>query len=178
MKLFIGINLPTLTQNDIRAQIHPLIEEYPSFDWVSETNYHITIQFLGETKKIKEISLRLQDLLYDQPSFYLYSKALDLFIRHNITVYLNFQRQKILEQIHKIIRNDFAADHLNSQFIPHLTLAKSKIPSKQQYFVLKKKLSKTIIDTEFKVDKIVIFQSLVKDKHLLYNKIKTIPLIK
>ncbi len=172
MRLFLAIDLPKKVKTKLEEQITPLKKEYPQFEWVSEKNYHITIHFFGEVENVKSLEKRLEEYLYDKESFYLYSYSVDLFINHKIIVYLDFRREKKLEAIADQIKTD---SHEN--FVPHLTLARCRIPSKQQYFVLKKRVHKLNVDISFQVRKLVLFQSILGGRIPVYKVVKKIPLL-
>ena len=64
----------------------------------------------------------------------------------------------------------------DQRFIPHLTIAKAKTPSKQQYLHLKKKLLKFPIDLNFPAKRIHLFESILKGPRPEYKKIAAFPL--
>ncbi len=176
MRLFLAIALPDKIKKQIQDQLQDIQKDYADFNWVSGENYHITIQFYGERNDEKEIRKQLADALYDQESFYLYSTEVDLFMKNRITIYLNFRREKKIEELEKKLRTLPANDH-HDKFIPHLTLARCRIPSKQQYFVLKKRLHKLNIDISFPVKEIYLFESRLGDKKPVYKKLDKIKLL-
>jgi 2'-5' RNA ligase len=182
MRLFLAIELPDEVKKQIAESLIDLQEEYPQFRWVTANNYHITIYFFGEVcdlKKIEKMKKNITDLLYDQESFHLYSTNADLFIHDKIVVYLNFRREKKLENLAEKISERFGSRPGNhKKFVPHLTLARCRIPSKQQYFVLKKRLGKIKIDVEFPVDKVYLYESTNVGDKPVYNKIAEFPLLK
>ena len=178
MRLFLAIDLPKEIKKSLNKQLTNIRLNYPQFSWVGEDNYHITLYFFGETDRVEAIVKKLKDILYDQESFYLYSLGTDLIMRSKIVIYLNFQRERKVEQLEKKLRENFYQEHQSRyKFIPHLTLARCRIPAKQQYFVLKKKLAKTNIDIEFPVRKIILFQSILNRHKPQYKKIEEFPLI-
>lgn len=182
MRLFLAIDLPKKVKKALEEQITPLKKEYPQFEWVSEKNYHITIHFFGEITDVEKLQKRLEECLFDQESFYLYSFGADLFINHRIVPYLSFRREKKLESIAKRV-NPVTLEHSgygvkgSQRYIPHLTLARARVPSKQQYFVVKKRMSKLNVDISFHVKKLVLFQSILGGKIPVYKVVKKIPLL-
>ena len=66
-------------------------------------------------------------------------------------MYLDFRREKEIERISESING-------SEKYVPRLLLAKYKIPSKQQYFVIKKRLSNLEVDISFKVNKLSLFE--------------------
>jgi len=178
MRLFLAVNLPKKIKQSLGEQIEPIKREYPQFEWVSEENYHITVHFFGEIENVENLQNRLEQYLFDQESLYLYSYGVNLFINHKIVIYLNFKREKKLESIAKRIKESFQEDDSHLQkYVPHLTLARARIPSKQQYFVLKKRINKLDIDISFQVKNLVLFQSILGGKIPVYKVVKKIPLL-
>lgn len=182
MRLFLAIDLPKKVKTELEKQITPLKKEYPQFDWISEKNYHITIHFFGEIEDVEKLQKRLEECLYDQESFYLYSFGANLFINNKIVPYISFRREKKLESIAMRV-NPVTLEYSGygvkeeKKYIPHLTLARSKIPSKQQYFVLKKRMRRMKIDISFQVKKLVLFQSILGGKYPEYKIVKRISLL-
>lgn len=176
MRLFLAIDLPLSQKKSIYEQLKDIRLEYPQFSWVSLENYHITVHFYGETDRLATIKKKLKDNLYDQKSLYLYATDCDLFIHKKITIYLNFRREKNLEllaqKIYTLPNYNFNSKR---RFVPHLTLARCKIPSKQQYFVLKKRLEKIKIDVSFKVSRLFLFKSILGGNKPVYKKIANFP---
>lgn len=78
----------------------------------------------------------------------------------------------------KKINEEFYFDFAQQKkYLPHLTLARCRIPSKQQYLLLKKRLKKINIKVDFPVKKITLFQSILSGKKPVYKKIDTFNLI-
>ncbi|KKQ02089.1 MAG: 2'-5' RNA ligase [Candidatus Roizmanbacteria bacterium GW2011_GWA2_36_23] len=171
MRTFLAIDLPIKTKKEIAGLITDLKKQYPAINWIPEDNYHITIRFYGEIRDYKQLGSSIEHALFDQESFYLYSTHLDLFIQNKITIYLAFLREKKLEELDNKLGNQ------TMKFIPHLTIARSRIPSKQQYFVLKKRVEKINIDISFKVNEVILFESVLSKHHPLYIKKKRIKLL-
>jgi len=176
MRLFLAIDLPAKVKKSLAEQIEHLKKEYADFAWVDEKNFHLTLHFFGEADDVKKIKDMLKTATYDQFHFHLYSYNIGMFINHKITVYLGFKREKKLESLVENIKNHLKIfDSL--KFIPHLTVAQYRIPSKQQYFVIKKNLSQQNIEIDFSVKKIVLFQSIIAGKIPVYKKLASFPLL-
>jgi 2'-5' RNA ligase len=147
MRLFLAIDLPPEAKKSVARQLADLRREYPYFRWVDPENYHLTLHFFGDVKPEK-INQWMSDLVYDMPTFYLYSSELDLFIKDNLTLYIGFYRNKELEGLVKKIKEKSALG-TSRRFVSHLTFGRYRIPSKQQYLLIKKKLKKSSLDVEF-----------------------------
>jgi len=177
MRLFLAIDLPVKIKKDLSQQLSQIKKEYQDITWVEPENFHITLHFFGEISNYKKIIEKIEEAIYDQDRFYLYSLNVNLFINHKIIFYLGFRREKILEKLVDKIKSSLLIFD-KKKFIPHLTFARYRIPSKQQYFVLKKKFSRLNIDINFPVNKIILFQSILTMKKPLYKKIAIFNLIK
>ena len=177
MRLFLAIELSDKIKKEIDDQLLEIKKAYPQFQWVPNDNYHITVYFFGEIYNHKKMINQLEQVLYDKELFYFYSTSVDLFIHHKITIHLNFRREKKIEKINDSIKKTFKISENSARFIPHLTLARYKIPSKQQYFVLKKRLAKMLIDISFKINKLTLFESILNGNGSIYKKIHTFKLL-
>lgn len=179
MKLFLAIEIPDKIKDKLNNQLKELKNFYPQFNWVSKENFHITLYFFGEVNDENKIKKIINDLVWDQEDFYLYSFNLDVFVRNNLIIYLNFYREKKIENLAQLIKSKFQNNNLmEKKFIPHLTIARSSKSSKQQYFALKRVLKQINIEINFLVDKIVLYQSILTNKKPIYKKLTTFNLIK
>ncbi len=176
MRLFLAIDLPKKTKVALTEQLKPLRLKYPDFSWIDSQSYHITTHFIGETTQVKQLEEKISQALYDQEKFYLYSFGLNMFMQNRITIYLNFIREKRLEMIVEQLRLRTGVVE-EKKFIPHLTVAKYRIPSKQQYFLLQKNLAKQKIDIELEVKKMVLFQTVVQAGKSVYKKVRDFDLL-
>lgn len=178
MRLFVGVQLPEKTKIELDKQLSDVRKQYPEFEWVAPDNFHITIHFFGEIQDIAPIKKKLADILFDQESFYLYSREIEVFANHKLTIYLNFRREKKLEELARVIEENFEANRYSQlKFVPHLTIARARRSSKQQYFVLKKRMEKINIDVSFPVKKITLLESVMSDRKPQYNKVSNFPLL-
>lgn len=178
MRLFLAIDPPETVKKAIDNQLFLFKREYPAFEWMSVDNYHITLHFFGDVSDEKAVFRELKDLLYDKESFYLYSFNADMFAKNRITMFVTFRREKQLESIVKKVKERFyLPEQKIDRYVPHLTFAKYRIPSKQQYFVIKKKLSKLNIDISFQVKKLYLVKSILGRKTPVYKKVHTIKLL-
>lgn len=178
MRLFLAVELPDKVKEELEKQIEKIKKEYSQFTWVTSENFHVTVHFFGERNDPDRIKKRIKDLLWDQTSFYLYSFEADVFANHKLVIYLTFHREKKIEQLAEIIKTNFDGNSVSERkFIPHLTLARGPRSSKQQYFVLKKRLSNINIDITFPVKKVILFESILEGKKPIYKKLASFNLI-
>ena len=177
MRLFLGIDLPEQTKKTLYETLLPLRRKHPNFRWVDPTNYHITLQFFGEVNNPEEVVKRVKDVLYDSEQFYLSSLHLDTFVNRQIDLYLDFRRQKKLERVVELVKADLGVDD-KLTLIPHVTLSKSPLSSKQQYFALRNEIDKLPIEIEFNVDTLYMFESIITHKSPIYNKMAEFKLLR
>lgn len=162
MRLFLGIDIPQAIKSSLWEQLDPLRKEHPEYQWIPQANYHITLNFLGDQYSKTEIISKINTILYDLTDFYLFGRTLGVFLFTNLKIYVEFYREKKLEELNKRISNLFPDNkYAKNDFIPHISVAQSRPSSKQQYFALQKKLAQMEIDIEFPVKKIILFQSIV-----------------
>ncbi len=171
MRLFLAVPIPEKIKLKLDKQIEAIKKDYPQFNWVSNENYHITIHFFGERHDVERIIEKIKSILWNQSTFYLYSFELDVFVNHKLITYLNFRRQKEIEDLACLIKSNFGISYRSQKFIPHLTLARGPRSSKQQYFALKRKLKRTKIDISFPVEKLILFESILIEKKPFYKEI-------
>lgn len=178
MRLFLAVELPEKIKEKLDKQLIKIKKEYPQFTWVSPENFHITIHFFGERDDVDKIKKIIKNIIWDQTAFYLYSFILDVFVNHKLVVYLTFYREKKIEGLVERIKLNFNRNSVaDRKFIPHLTLARGPRSSKQQYFVLKKRLEKNNIDISFKVNKLVLFESILTGNKPVYKKLAVFNLL-
>lgn len=180
MKIFTAIEVPEDAIKQIHTQVYPLIREYPGFTWVPARNYHVNLHYIGSIvrEKLPIAVEHITNKLYDVPQTQLYTMGLDLFMDEQIIIYLSFYRNKVVEDISNRLFELFEPGKKRKHdFIPHISLAKLKIPSKQQYLLLKKKLANMKVRVEFNVPEIHIFESIEKGKTPSYEKVASIPLL-
>lgn len=172
MRVFLAIDIPSEIKKKITRLTESIRNYYPHYNWVSEENYHITLYFFGEVdeNKISKIKSRVKNEIWDMKPFYLFSKSLGVFSNKKHILYIDFYREKNLEYLTKKLKKSFNNDDKNkSQYLPHLTLARGKRSSKQQYFALVKKLKKVDVKINFYINKIILYQSIIKSTKPIYK---------
>ena len=153
------IELSDETKNQIVDQLADFRKLYPQFQWERIENYNILVYSFGEFSDKKSTIAKIETALFDKNTFYLYAFEVALTIQNNISLHLDFRREKEIERISESIKALTSRMESSEKYVPRLTLAKYKIPSKQQYFVIKKRLSNLEIDLSFKVNKLSLFES-------------------
>jgi 2'-5' RNA ligase len=172
MRLFIGIEVPDEVKKQVTKQLNVFQNKHKDFNWTIPENYHITVHFLGEVapEYLNPLKKKIEESLFELPTFHLFSGECDLFMRHNITIYMGFSREKKLEHVVERINTVFAS-HSEQKYLPHLTLAKYRIPSKQQYLALKKEVEHLELEVDFPVDSIYLYESKLGGRNPVYEKI-------
>ncbi len=158
MKFLLKIGLSDKTKKEITDQLSDLKKTYPQFQWEPVENYNILIHSFGEFSDKKSTIIKLETALFDKKLFYFYAYEVSLTIQNKITLYLDFRREKEVERISESIKEQFPMTQNSDKYVPRLTIANYKIPSKQQYFVIKKRLTNLDIDLSFKVNKLSLFE--------------------
>lgn len=175
MKLFLAIDLPAEAKHELSTQLFSFQKEFQAFNWVPENNYHITMHFFGEISNPNSIIEQTKSALFAQESFHLYATNLNFLMNRDITIYAQFRKEQKLNQLAQSLHIAFPP--YTQEFIPHITVARCRIPSKQQYFVLKKKLERFDIDISFPVNEITLFESVLLNKQTPYRNVTSFPLI-
>lgn len=176
MRLFLAIPLPDAVKESLYEQTEPWRKEYPYLKWVPQNNYHITLFFFGDQFPASILKDRVENVTFDTRSFHLFSGENGIMMRNSLILYAGFLKSQSIEQLVKRIKAELnIVDDL--KFFPHLTLARYRIPSKQQYLLLKKKWLKTHFDIEFEVSQITLYESVIEKNVPVYTPQTTFPLL-
>lgn len=176
MRTFLAIDIPNNIRQQIIVQTAQLRKDYPAFNWVPAENFHITLHFIGDipSDKVDLVSEHIERTIFDITPTTVYGLDADLFIHKSITAYIEMQHNKTLTLLNKRFVELF--EDKKQEYKPHITIAKWKIPSKQQYFHLKKKLQNLPIEIEFPITEIHLYESISKPKNPEYRIIKSFKL--
>lgn len=176
MRIFLGIKIPEQTIQVIEDALAPVKEANPHYRWGLPSNYHITVHFFGDVTNVDPLVHRIEELLFAQEAFDLKLYSGGIFIGDAITLYVDFYRSRGIEEISRVIEED-VNDGKIYRFIPHITVARYKVPSKQQYLLAKKKMEGLTFEHEFRVREVTLFQSILTNKTPVYTPIHEFPLI-
>lgn len=173
MQLSLAIKIPDVTKKAILEQLRPLNDEYKVFQWLPSEEYTIELFNFGkvEESKIDPLCEMIERGVFDLPAFTLYSELLHMMMRNNITFYVGFQTSKPMERLVKQLKQSFKIED-NLIFFPHLPVARYKIPSKQQYLLIKKKCASYKMEFEIDITQITLLNSVIENNKLRYEIIK------
>ena len=127
MRIFIAILFSPAIKNEISNLIETIKEKNYHGQVTAHDNLHITLHYLGETKKEKilEVIYILNAICFN--SFCIKTNSLDTFRKgkKKKILYLGLQKNDLLTQLHdeviKALNNiGYSIDKLN--FTPHITL--------------------------------------------------------
>lgn len=172
MRVFLAIDPPLPIKKKIFRLTETIRNKYSNYSWVKEENYHITLHFFGEVEedKIENIKAKIEKGIWGVDPFYLYSRSVGVFSNDKHVLYIDFYREKKIEDLAKRLKKIINQKGKKKyHFIPHLTLARGKRSSKQQYFALVKKLKQIKININFLVDKIILYQSIITAEKPIYK---------
>lgn len=178
MKVFLAIDPSDQLQKEIYKQISPIVEDYQEFTWIPPEKYHITVQYIGDVDgatTLDQMEKIIGSLTYDIPQFSLYAHMADVLINTRISLYIEFFKDNNLEMLVKRLQQSLEIVP-KYRYMPHITVAKYKIPSKQQYQHLKKKLQQLPLQVELPVTKIYLYESIMARPYPVYKKLKEFPL--
>jgi len=176
MRLFLAIKFPDNIKAEINNSLKDIKNEYKDLSWVEDNDYYITVHIFGDNNDVSKVVPKIEDALFDSYSFHMYSSECKLHLRRKIFALLGFLRNKELEQIVSNINTVFNSQ-IKIKYVPQLILARYRIPSKQQYLLLKKKISNVNIDISFKVSKLTLFDCINYDTRPEYKILKEFKLI-
>lgn len=128
MRLFVALDIDADIRQRItefRNQMRPLA---PDVRWVGPETFHVTVQFLGETKKLTEIQGALQtvrraaiDLSFHNAGFFPSPKAPRVFW---VGIEADLRLQELVKAIGKAVQ-PLGFERDAGPFKPHLTLARA-----------------------------------------------------
>lgn len=183
-RLFIAIRVPEIILPQWKqAQLH-LKKDIKSreyeVNWTPFENYHITLQFLGDSdeSKIDLLKNLLQNLAQNFPPFDLAITGMSAFadLLHARVLYLGVQNKKVLRSLHaQLVADlnsmDFHSHH--SDYNPHMTILRFRNPHAVKDLISpfeRKKWGKV------HVNELVLFKSELKGHYPVYTPLITVPL--
>lgn len=178
MKLFLAIEIPQSAKKKYARQLQQLHADYGNFHWIDPELYHVTLFFFGEQENPDTLISQIDQLVFDLGAapFHMYAFSADLFMRGKLLMYANFHKCKPLQDMVYAMKPALKLYEDMDVFMPHMTIAHYKIPSKQQYLLIRKKLQQMEFDVDFPVTELVLYSSTTEGKKLVYTPIHRFPL--
>jgi 2'-5' RNA ligase len=165
---------------ELKNQFH-----HERIKWVEEHNIHVTIKFFGETEeeKIPEISNVLEEVASDTNVFSFTLQKLGIFgsSYDPRVVWVGIEPYADLAAIMKIIRDKLSLigyEPGRQNLVPHLTLGRIKILKDKKMFQQIIDQNTGISSQEIKVDRFILFESILKKEGPEYLALKTFQLRK
>jgi len=128
MRLFVALDIDPEIRERITAFRNQMRPHAPDVRWVGSESFHITLQFLGETRKLSEIRHALQSvkaapitLAFRCAGFFPNAKAPRVF-------WVGIEADEMLQQLVAAVAQALAPlgfERDAGPFTPHLTLARS-----------------------------------------------------
>lgn len=170
MRLFLAIKLSEETKQAIADQLIELKEDYADANWTPFDNYHITLEYFGSFPQYKPLLPILEEVAFEATPFDMMTLSGGVFIDDKLTLYIDFYKSKEIEDLVRNVRAKLAIDN-KFKYIPHVTVGKARVPSKQQYFLMKKKFERLKFEHVFHVDEIVLYESVPAGKSHIFNEL-------
>ena len=151
--------------------------------WVEEHNIHVTLKFFGETKeeRIPGIYKALEEVVAETDAFSFSLQKLGIFgsSYDPRVVWVGIEPFADLSSVMKIIRDKmnvigFEPDRQN--LVPHLTLGRIKFLKDKKLFQQIIDQNKEISSQKIRVDRIILFESILKKEGPVYLALKTFQL--
>jgi len=157
--------------------------QHERIKWVEGYNIHITLKFFGETEeaKIPEITRVLGEVAANIDVFSLTLHNLGIFgSSHDPKiVWVSIEPYANLESMMKLIRDKLEVVGYNpdrQNLVPHLTLGRIKFLKDKKLFQQIIDQNKNISSQEIIVDKIILFESILKKEGPVYLALQTFQL--
>jgi 2'-5' RNA ligase len=175
MRIFLAIKLSEETKQVFEEQLAPLKYDYADANWTPKENLHITLEYFGDFPQYKPLLPVLEEVAFENQPFDLITLSGGVFIDSKLTLYIDFYKSKAIEDLVKTVRQKLSIDN-KFKFIPHVTVGKYRKPSKQQYFLMKKKFERLEFEHVFHVDEMTLFESVMTSHTPVYRELASFKL--
>lgn len=180
-RLFIGTPVSSIkTVQKVESWKNNSRMRLNKMNWVKPENWHITLSFLGDTpsEKIDILKELIDQSFYELNSFQSKLEGVGVFPnrRDPNVLWLGLNSLQLMlpayEQLGKLLlKNDFSFDQ--KPFKPHLTIARMKyLADKAIIDTLVKDYGQTVFD-QVKIDRVVLFESLLTSQGPIYKALYT-----
>ena len=183
IRAFIAVEIAPQTVRQISAVVADLKPRIPGIRWVSSTNFHFTLKFLGdiEESKIEPIAQALELALHPFPRFTINAKDLGVFpdLKRPRVLWIGLEGKELLELASKVEK---ALEPLGfvpekREFKPHLTVGRWRQFDRASRNFLEE-LQKWQ-GHEFGVStvaEVILFQSELRREGAIYHRLKVVTL--
>ncbi len=151
--------------------------------WVSEENIHITLKFFGETeeKRIESICEILDDVSHEFNSFNINFSKVGIFgsSYKPRVIWFGIENAKSLISMEANLNNrleQIGIKNDRQNFVPHLTIARIKSLWDRKLFQKEIEKYKSVEIQNFKADKIILFESILRPQGPKYEIIESFDL--
>lgn len=174
MRLFIAIPIP----EDIKEYLVSLQKQIPTKGVFLNDHFHLTLQFLGdeiEENKLQDIKAAIKktfETATPSQNFLFQLRTINTFknrFGQVRVVWIGLKISKTLLDFQKTLESNLAEVGFKNEksFLPHLTLARVKLPNTKQ---LDEALPKIFVEEKvFEINEINLIQSLLKPEGAKYK---------
>jgi len=159
--------------------------KHEKIKWVEPENIHITLKFFGETEetKINSIKNTLNKATEDFKRFNLELENVGIFgssYKPKVIWFGIKNNEQLIKLSNSVNENLIPIGYISDRqnFVPHLTVARIKFLNDKRLFQQIIDKNKTIKIQNIKVDKIYLFESILKREGPIYKVIKEFSLEK
>lgn len=179
-RLFVAVELP----DDVKDQLHKLRVNIPTARWVKPEQMHLTLRFIGADVPQDEVQSIIDALAQvDVSSFDLTLRGVGRFPdnerRGARVLWVGIQQQPVLHDLHRQVESALRTVGIEPEargFSPHLTLARLrayKTPGEVPDWLRKRADFRV---EPFRVDRFVLFSSVLSPQGPTYTEVAVYPL--
>jgi len=176
MRLFVAIPLSP----DVREQLAKIRKSVDGVRWQDPEKCHITLKFLGDTAKDQLPELRANLRKVQSSPFTLSLDGLDYFgsKRNPKVLWAGIHQNDSLQQLYQQVEEICASlgfEQEDREFKPHITIARLNGASFKNLKELIEE-HKSQIRGQWKVEKFVLYQSILSNEGTRYKRLQVFPL--
>jgi hypothetical protein len=158
MEICLAIELSDDQKKLIESETAKLYGDYGEFLWYDTKQYRIVLYAWNGVEKnmLPKLSQKIEDLVFDIDPFIMYSRNYFVSIgATRIDLHLGFQREAKFTRLMRSLEHClYGSGTASKDDNASISIARYKVPSKQQYMHLKNKLERMATDVIVNVDKL------------------------